>query len=104
MGGRRLELLHIAAPDPKSGASTNFATRPSLRYLVFKFLLCGKLVSVVYQPLTKQYLIVLFGRVPARPFNCDKINLPQPKGHVKLIKAQKNKNKPLLLPHIGRDA
>ena len=29
MGGRRLELLHLAALDPKSSASTNFATRPS---------------------------------------------------------------------------
>ena len=23
---KRLELLHLAAPEPKSGASTNFAT------------------------------------------------------------------------------
>ena len=25
-GGMRLELAHLAAPEPKSGASTNFAT------------------------------------------------------------------------------
>ena len=28
VGPERLELSHIAAPDPKSGASTNFATGP----------------------------------------------------------------------------
>ena len=28
LGPERLELSHIAAPDPKSGASTNFATGP----------------------------------------------------------------------------
>lgn len=33
VGEKRLELLHIAAPDPKSGASTNFATHPRDVYL-----------------------------------------------------------------------
>ncbi len=33
MGPERLELSHIAALDPKSSASTNFATGP---YLIFK--------------------------------------------------------------------
>ena len=30
MGEKGLEPLHIAALDPKSSASTNFATRPKL--------------------------------------------------------------------------
>ena len=29
VGAKRLELLHLAAPEPKSGASTNSATPPS---------------------------------------------------------------------------
>ena len=32
VGEKRLELLHIAALDPKSSASTNFATRPHFRF------------------------------------------------------------------------
>ena len=54
VGGRRLELLHIAALDPKSSASTNFATRPYLRYLIVKSCWSvAQLVSVVYQPLVE---------------------------------------------------
>ncbi len=30
VGMKRLELLHLAAPEPKSGASTNFATSPNM--------------------------------------------------------------------------
>ena len=33
VGLKRLELLHLAAPEPKSGASTNFATAPVVRYI-----------------------------------------------------------------------
>lgn len=43
MGEKRLELLHISAPDPKSGASTNFATRP------IKFSFCRVLFSPCYK-------------------------------------------------------
>lgn len=77
VGGRRLELLHIAAPDPKSGASTNFATRPLVIFNCQIFVLrCGSLVDIVYQPLTKQYLIVLLGRVPTCQSIDVIINLP----------------------------
>ncbi len=30
---KRLELLHLAAPEPKSGASTNFATWAGANFL-----------------------------------------------------------------------
>ena len=31
VGLERLELAHLAAPEPKSGASTNFATAPLIK-------------------------------------------------------------------------
>jgi hypothetical protein len=34
VGERRLELLRLAAPDPKSGVSTNFTTRPLGRCII----------------------------------------------------------------------
>lgn len=33
VGAKRLELLHLAAPEPKSGASTNSATPPVARII-----------------------------------------------------------------------
>ena len=39
MGPERLELSHIAALDPKSSASTNFATGPDRIYLIVKNIL-----------------------------------------------------------------
>lgn len=65
VGPERLELSHIAALDPKSSASTNFATGPHLRFL-FNFHFCFHLswTCASTAPLTKQFLIVLFGRVP----------------------------------------
>lgn len=67
VGPERLELSHIAALDPKSSASTNFATGPWHLFIfscqIF-FRAVSQLVERLPSPLTKRYLIVLFGRVP----------------------------------------
>ncbi len=34
VGAKRLELLHLAALEPKSSASTNFATPPMAVYII----------------------------------------------------------------------
>ena len=39
VGAKRLELLHLAALEPKSSASTNFATPPKLGILQLN---CGR--------------------------------------------------------------
>ena len=36
VGAKRLELLHLAALEPKSSASTNFATPPMAVYIIEK--------------------------------------------------------------------
>lgn len=51
VGPERLELSHIAALDPKSSASTNFATGPKV-LLNFQRV-TAKLLDYVYQPLEK---------------------------------------------------
>lgn len=63
MGPERLELSHIAAPDPKSGASTNFATGPlnlfNCKYILY---LLGLIVNVLTicaaTTSLKRYLII----------------------------------------------
>ncbi len=61
MGPERLELSHIAALDPKSSASTNFATGPWFIYLIINlFSGCGSLLDGVYRPSRK----TIFNRFP----------------------------------------
>ena len=78
MGPERLELSHIAAPDPKSGASTNFATGP-LIYLIVKDILfnlgCVVNVLTICASATsqKRYLIV-FSAECHRPIDISKLS------------------------------
>lgn len=48
VGPERLELSHIAALDPKSSASTNFATGP--RFVLFNFSLSANRFNLHHSP------------------------------------------------------